>query len=74
MICRFDAETVYGKEFAGKIEVHHIVPISEIGTDYKVDPETDLIPVCPNCHAILHTKMQDGNYPTVNMLQSLFRR
>lgn len=73
MICGFDAETVYGADFTGKIEVHHIVPISKIDADYKVDPETDLIPVCPNCHTILHTKKPDGNYPTVNMLQSLFK-
>ncbi len=38
----------------GYIHVHHIKPLSEINNTYLVDPETDLIPVCPNCHAMLH--------------------
>ena len=25
-----------------------------MGPDYCVNPELDLIPVCPNCHAMLH--------------------
>ena len=28
--------------------------ISKIGKDYKINPIKDLIPVCPNCHAMLH--------------------
>ena len=34
--------------------MHHIVPLSEIRKEYKLDPIKDLIPVCPNCHAIIH--------------------
>lgn len=60
-ICGFDYGKVYGKEFANKIEVHHIVPLSEIRKDYEVDPVHDLIPVCSNCHMILHSK-KDGVY------------
>lgn len=30
------------------------IPLSEIKNEYTVDPITDLIPVCPNCHAMLH--------------------
>jgi len=28
--------------------------ISSISKGYEVDPENDLVPVCPNCHAMLH--------------------
>ena len=42
-----------GKEF---IHVHHIVPLHEIKREYKINPKTDLIPLCPNCHAIIHRK------------------
>lgn len=42
-----------GKEF---IHVHHIVPLNEIKKEYKINPITDLIPLCPNCHAIIHRK------------------
>ena len=60
-ICGFDFGKVYGMDFAGKIEVHHIVPLNEIRSDYVVDPVRDLIPVCSNCHTALHSK-RDGVY------------
>ena len=47
-------EEVYGEVGRGFIEVHHIVPISERGGDYIVDPIRDLIPLCSNCHAMIH--------------------
>lgn len=55
-ICGFDPKKIYGKQFEGKIHVHHIIPLNEIGIEYKVDPIRDLIPVCPNCHMILHSR------------------
>ena len=55
-ICGFDFSKVYGKLFEGKIHVHHIVEISSIGEEYEIDAERDLIPVCPNCHMVLHSK------------------
>lgn len=53
-ICHFDFEKTYGLIGKDYIHVHHITPISEIGESYKVDPIKDLIPVCPNCHSIIH--------------------
>lgn len=64
-ICGFDSAKYYGEEFQGLIHVHHIVPISERGGEYKLDPKRDLIPVCPNCHMILHSnrvKKYDWQY------------
>lgn len=55
-ICGFDFETVYGPKGNGIIEVHHIVPMSKIKKGYQVNPVNDLIPVCSNCHAMLHSK------------------
>lgn len=69
-ICGFNASITYGDDFKDKIEVHHIVPINEIHQDYKVDPATDLIPVCPNCHMILHTKMTNHEFPTIDFLKN----
>ena len=54
--CGFDFQSVYGKIATGFIHVHHIVPLSEVGPGYIVDPVRDLRPVCPNCHAVLHMK------------------
>ena len=60
-VCGFDFGIAFGEGFSGKIEVHHIKPISEIGKEYVVDPVHDLVPVCPNCHMMLHSKF-DGVY------------
>ncbi|HAS6359668.1 TPA: hypothetical protein I7232_22170, partial [Vibrio vulnificus] len=53
-ICDFNFEKVYGARGNGFIHVHHIKPLSEISREHVVDPEADLVPVCPNCHAMLH--------------------
>lgn len=53
-ICGFDFEKKYGELGRNYIHVHHIVPVSQIGDDYRINPAKDLIPVCPNCHAMLH--------------------
>lgn len=55
-ICSFDFKEQYGNLGKNFIHVHHIEDISLKKEVYKVDPEKDLIPVCPNCHAMLHKK------------------
>jgi 5-methylcytosine-specific restriction protein A len=52
--CNFNFGAVYGAIGKGFIHVHHIVPLAEIRGEYELDPIRDLIPVCPNCHAIIH--------------------
>lgn len=53
-VCGFDFGKVYGAEYTNKIHVHHIRPLSEINNEYQVNPTEDLLPVCPNCHMVLH--------------------
>lgn len=53
-ICGFDFEKVYGEIGHHFIHVHHIVPISKMHEEYMINPVEDMIPVCPNCHAMLH--------------------
>ena len=55
-VCGMDFEKVYGVTGRGFIHVHHLVPLSSIGKEYELDPIEDLIPVCPNCHAMLHRR------------------
>lgn len=55
-VCRFDFSKTYGDLGKGFIHVHHLRQLSEIGQEYEVDPIHDLIPVCPNCHAMLHKR------------------
>lgn len=52
--CNFNFETAYGAIGKGFIHVHHIVPLAEIRREYELDPIRDLVPVCANCHAIVH--------------------
>ena len=56
-VCGIDMSKVYGKIAEGFIHVHHLVPLSAIKEDYRLDPINDLIPVCPNCHAMLHRRL-----------------
>ena len=53
-VCEFNFGEFYGDIGDGFIHVHHLTPIAKIGEKYKIDPIKDLIPVCPNCHNILH--------------------
>lgn len=55
-ICGFDFEEKYGDIGHDYIHVHHIVPVSKAEGTYEINPVTELIPVCPNCHAMLHRK------------------
>jgi 5-methylcytosine-specific restriction enzyme A len=54
--CEFDFGATYGAVASGFIHVHHLVPLSEIGEAYVVDPIADLNPLCPNCHAVAHLR------------------
>ncbi|MBY0147745.1 HNH endonuclease [Neobacillus niacini] len=67
-ICNFNFEEKYGEVGKDFIHVHHIVPLHQIQGDYKVDPIKDLIPVCPNCHAMLH-RLENGTYLSVEKLK-----
>jgi 5-methylcytosine-specific restriction protein A len=71
-ICGIEMENIYGdigKEF---IHVHHLNHISDYGGKHKVDPIKDLITVCPNCHAMLHKKI-DNEYVTFEYLKNIFK-
>ncbi len=55
-VCGFNFKSIYSPIGEKFIHVHHLMPISKIRKEYEVNPITDLIPVCPNCHAMLHDK------------------
>lgn len=55
-ICDFDFEKVYGRRGKGYIEIHHVNPLSNIGEEVIIDPKKDLIPVCANCHRMIHRR------------------
>jgi 5-methylcytosine-specific restriction protein A len=70
-VCGFDFESFYGEIGTNFIHVHHLVPVSEIGSEYSINPIRDLRPVCPNCHAMLH---RNSSVLSIEELQAILRR
>jgi len=69
-VCEFNFEKLYGPHGYGFIHVHHLNPISATSGEYIVNPEKDLRPVCPNCHAMLHRGQ--GREPlSISQLQNM---
>ena len=54
VICGVNFQLAYGASATGFIHVHHVTPLSAIGQSYEVNPFTDLVPLCPNCHSVVH--------------------
>lgn len=73
-VCLMSFEEVYGEIGKGFVHVHHVVPVSEIGKSYKVDYKNDLKPVCPNCHAMLHTKNLNGKFLSIEELKTILKK
>ena len=64
-VCGFNFEE-YGEIGKEYIQVHHKEMICDKDEEYVISPINDLIPVCANCHVMLHRK----NPPyTVNELK-----
>lgn len=72
VVCDFNFEHTYGEIGRDFIEVHHIKPLSEINQNYQVNPVVDLVPVCSNCHQMLHKKLPNASNPTISSLKSHF--
>lgn len=69
--CGFNFDEVYGAELArGYIQVHHVRSIAS--GERSVNPETDLVPLCPNCHAMVHRR--PGQIVPIRELRELIRR
>ena len=52
--CGMNFHSTYGEVGREFIEVHHKVPIASMGGSYVVNPITDLVPLCSNCHRMVH--------------------
>ena len=53
-VCGMTFAEEYGDQAAEIIHVHHLNPLSQTSGERPVDPKTELRPVCPNCHAVIH--------------------
>lgn len=57
--CGFSFEEVYGERGKDFIEVHHIKPLSTLEEAVEINPETDLVPLCANCHRMVHRRKDE---------------
>lgn len=55
-VCGLNFEEAYGELGKEFIEVHHLHPVSQ--GECKVNPIEDLVPLCSNCHSMIH-RMDD---------------
>lgn len=67
-VCGLNFKDMYGDIGEGFIHVHHIIPLSQ-QKEVHIISEANLIPVCPNCHAMLHR----GNV-SVEELQRIIKK
>jgi 5-methylcytosine-specific restriction protein A len=67
-ICGFDFKKIYGDLGADFIQVHHKKGLSR---KRMVNPRKDMIPVCPNCHAVIHRRKPAF---TVDEVKAAYRR
>lgn len=54
--CGLNLEVKYGSIAREFIHVHHMNQISDSGGQREVNPILDLVPLCPNCHAVVHRR------------------
>lgn len=52
--CGIHMEAKYGPIGQNVIHVHHVIPLSLMEGSYRLNPIKDLIPLCPNCHNVVH--------------------
>lgn len=70
-VCGMNFYDIYGEIGYHYIEVHHTTPVSAMKPRYVFDVDRDLVPLCPNCHAMVHRK----NPPyTVNELKEMIKK
>ena len=68
--CAIDFKSIYGDDIRDIIEVHHLYPFKVYG-ERMTNPETDLIPLCPNCHAVVHSQ---SKLMTIEELQNRIKK
>jgi 5-methylcytosine-specific restriction protein A len=61
--CGFSFEEAFGPLGGNLLHVHHLVPASQLGAGYELDPVSDLAPLCPNCHSMAHLRFPDPYTP-----------
>lgn len=70
--CGFDFSRAYRDIGDDYIEVHHRTPVSQRGGEYEVNPQKDLVPLCSNCHSMIHRIGGQGDCMTLEELKTKY--
>lgn len=54
--CGFNFENAYGEHGKDFIEIHHVKPLFTLEQEVEINPIEDLVPLCANCHRMVHRK------------------
>lgn len=57
--CGFNFEQVYGEYAKGYIHIHHTQPLFENEGKKRKGIVEDLVPVCANCHSVIHRRRNE---------------
>lgn len=71
--CGFDFEKAYGSIGEDYIEVHHRIPFSQTEGEHPVDATTDLVPLCSNCHSMIHRVKGQGTCMSLDDLKNNYK-
>jgi predicted HNH restriction endonuclease len=71
--CGFDFGKAYGDIGEGYIEIHHVNPHHTFEGVHMVDPAHDLIPLCSNCHSMIHRVKGQGECMTLKELKEHYK-
>lgn len=71
-VCGFNFNRFYGKQGEGFIDIHHVKQLSEHNTAIPIDPAFDLVPLCANCHRMIHRNLKKNI--TLHDLKELIKK
>lgn len=54
VVCGLNFSQRYGTLGSGFVEVHHIFTVASMPEGYRPDPRTEMVPLCANCHRMVH--------------------
>lgn len=66
-VCKVNIRARYGLE-KELIHVHHEIPLGANPGPRETDPEGELKPLCPNCHAVVHSRKQPYSLEEVRQM------
>ncbi len=72
-VCGMDFETRYGEIGKDFIEVHHLNPIAETDGEHALDPMEGLVPLCSNCHSMIHRGGNGGKPMSLQTLKEIYQ-